>query len=259
MWKVTVLQILYGCLFCSSEKSLFEKMSDVRRFIIGECVTAKAIHVFHISECARRYGSDKKTKRLVGLVVKNLNIPTATGRASWFVRVRFHLGGGQTKLHKLIVRSVKKAAAPSIHEEEQEIPDYVPIDGRLRVDTISVQVDKDENQYPNNGGEAPTHIVPNPDQIIQPPVPPNNQEVVETQPVLPVEDELVPVLNPMHIVPDHTTQLPVPPVPNPSPTDAYSNLSTNHEYNRYKYNNPGNLPLNGRVQNQKVGNLATKW
>ena len=43
--------------FFSSEKSLFEKMGDVGRFVIGECVTAKAIHVLHLSECARRYGS----------------------------------------------------------------------------------------------------------------------------------------------------------------------------------------------------------
>ena len=70
-----------------------------------------------LSECARRYGSDKKTKRLVGLVVKNVNIPTSTGRASWFVRVRFHLGGGHTKLHELSVRSVNKAPTPVIHEE----------------------------------------------------------------------------------------------------------------------------------------------
>ena len=117
MWKVMVLQRFYGCMFCSSKKPLFEKMSDVSRFVIGECVTAKAIHVLHLSECARRYGSDKKTKQLVGLVVTDVNIPTATGRASWFVRVRFHLGGGQTKLHELSVRSVKKAAAPVIHEE----------------------------------------------------------------------------------------------------------------------------------------------
>ena len=62
-----------------------------------------------------------------------------------------------------------------MHEEEQDIPDAVPIDGRLRVDTIAVQVYEDEIQAPNNGGEAPTPIVPNPDQIIQPPVPPNNE------------------------------------------------------------------------------------
>ena len=123
MWIIIVLQRFYGCLFCSSRKSLFEKTSDVGRFVIGECVTAKAIHVLHLSECARRFGSDKKTKRLVGLVVTNVNIPTSTGRASWFVRVRFHLGGGHTKLHELSVRSVKKAPTPVIHEEEQEVPE----------------------------------------------------------------------------------------------------------------------------------------
>ena len=200
MWNIISLQRFYGCLFCSSRKSLFEKMSDVRRFVIGECVTAKAIHVLHLSECARRYGSDKKTKRLVGLVVTNFNIPTSTGRASWFVRVRFHLGGGHTKLHELSVRSVKKEPTPVIHEEEQEVPeghetpDAVPIYGGLRVYTIAVQMDKDEIQAPNNGGESTTPLVPNPDQIIQPPIPPNNEEVVETQPVVPAEDELLPVL-----------------------------------------------------------------
>ena len=114
------------------------------------------------------------------MVITNVNKPTATGRASWFVQVRFHLGGGQIKLHELSVRSVKKAAAPVIREEEHEIPDAVPIDRHLGVDTIAVQVHKDEIQAPNNGGEAPTPIVPNPDQIIQPPVPPNNEEVAET-------------------------------------------------------------------------------
>ena len=63
MWKIMVLQRFYGCLFCSSKKSLFEKMGDVGRFVIGKCVTAKAIYVLHLSECARRYGSDKKTKQ----------------------------------------------------------------------------------------------------------------------------------------------------------------------------------------------------
>ena len=122
------------------------------------------------------------------MVVTNVNIPTDTWRASWFVRVRFHLGGGQIKLHELSVRSVKKAPTPVIHEEEQEIPDDVPIDGWLQVDTISVKSDKDEIEATKNGGEAPTHVVPNTYQIIQPPVPPNNEQVVETQPVLPEEN-----------------------------------------------------------------------
>ena len=103
------------------------------------------------------------------MVLTNGNIPTATGRASWFFWVWFHLGGGQTKLHEIIVRYVKKSAATVLYEEEQEIPDAVPIDGQLRVDTIAVQVDEDEIHVPNNGGESPTSIVPDPDQIIQPP------------------------------------------------------------------------------------------
>ena len=107
--------------FLFIKKSLYEKIGDVGRFVIGECVTAKAIHVLHLSECACRYGSDKKTKQLVGLVVTNVNIPTSTGRVSWFVRFWFHLGGGHTKLHELSVWSVKKAPTPVIHEEIQEI------------------------------------------------------------------------------------------------------------------------------------------
>ena len=115
MWKIMVLQRFYGCIFCSSKESLFEKMGDVGQFVIGECVTTRAIQVLHLSEFACRYGSDKKTNRLVGLVVTNANIPTSTGIASWFVRVRFHLGGGHTKLHELSVWSVKKVPTPVIH------------------------------------------------------------------------------------------------------------------------------------------------
>ena len=83
-------------------------MSRVGRYIIGEYVTAKAIHVLHLLECASCYGSEKKIKTLDGLVCGNVNILTATERVSWFVRVRFHLGGGQTKMHELGVRSVKR-------------------------------------------------------------------------------------------------------------------------------------------------------
>ena len=106
-------------------------------------------------------------EQAVGLVVTNVNIPTTTGRASWFVGVWLHLGGGYTKLHELSVRSVKKAPTPLIHEEKQEIPeeheipDAVPIDGWLRVDKIAVQIDEDEIQAPNNGHKSTTPIVPN--------------------------------------------------------------------------------------------------
>ena len=47
-WNVIVIQRFYGCIFCLSEKSFLEKMSHVGRFIIGEFVTAKEIHVLHL-------------------------------------------------------------------------------------------------------------------------------------------------------------------------------------------------------------------
>ena len=88
-------------------------MSTAERFPIGSYCTAKAIHVMHLSECARRYGSEKKTKMLNGEVINTRNKRTETGRASWFVRARCHLGEGQTKLAEINVRSVKKADAPT--------------------------------------------------------------------------------------------------------------------------------------------------
>ena len=54
--------------------------------------------------------------------------------------------------------------------------------------------------------------------------------MVETQPVLPAEYEVVPLLQPMPIVPDHTARLPVPSVHNPALTGADPLLSTNNEY-----------------------------
>ena len=103
-------------------------MIHVGLFIISKFVTVKAIHVLHLSECSHRYGSGGETKMLDGLIIKNVNKPTATGRSSWFVRVLFHLGGRQTKLHKTSVCSVKREYASVICEEEHEIPDAVPID-----------------------------------------------------------------------------------------------------------------------------------
>ena len=71
--------------------------------------------------------------------------------------------------------------------------------------------------------------------------------------MLPAEDEILLYLEPMPIVPYHTALLPVPPVPNPAYTDVHPILSTNHEYNLYKYNNPDNIPLNVRVRAKKWG------
>ena len=98
-------------------------MSAAERFPIGSYCTTKAIHVMHLSECVRRYGSEKKTKMLNGEVVNTRNKRTETGRASWFVRARYYLEEGQTKLAEINVRSVKKAAAPVIRVEAHSLRD----------------------------------------------------------------------------------------------------------------------------------------
>ena len=72
----------------------------------GIYMTPKALNFIHLSECAGRYGSEKKTKTLYGEVLANLNKPAKTGRYSWFVRARFHLGCGKTKLFELNILSV---------------------------------------------------------------------------------------------------------------------------------------------------------
>ena len=78
---------------------------------------------------------------------------------------------------------MKKEVAPIICQEEleePEIPDAVPIYGLLRVNALLVHVREEIYQAPINGGVAPSTVIPNPYQVHQPHVPPNNQEVAET-------------------------------------------------------------------------------
>ena len=77
------------------------------------------------------------------LVIRNVNTPTITGRVSWFMCLRLHLGGMHTTLHEVSACSVKKTAAPIIRQEESkepDIPDVIPIDGRLRVNETAGRV-----------------------------------------------------------------------------------------------------------------------
>ena len=100
--------------FVRRKKSLFRENGRCRLICNCRMRYAQSNTCPPPSECSRRYGSDKKTKQLVGLVVTNVNIPTSTGRAIWFAQVRFHLGRGHTKLHELSVRSAKKAPTPKM-------------------------------------------------------------------------------------------------------------------------------------------------
>ena len=67
--------------------------ADPRR-IVGSMVEAKACHVTNLAECARRYGSNSKTKKVQGIVthvevIKN----STTNRTTTFVTAAYDLGG----------------------------------------------------------------------------------------------------------------------------------------------------------------------
>ena len=66
--------------------------TDPRR-IVGSMVEAKACHVTNLAECARRYGSNSKTKRVQGVVthVEVVKNPT-TNRTTTFVTAAYDLG-----------------------------------------------------------------------------------------------------------------------------------------------------------------------
>ena len=64
------------------------------RHIVGSMVEAKACHVTNLAECLHRYGSNRKTKRVQGIVthvevIKN----STTNRMMTFVMAAYDLGG----------------------------------------------------------------------------------------------------------------------------------------------------------------------
>ena len=67
--------------------------ADPRR-IVGSMVEVKACHVTNLAECAHRYGSNSKTKKVQGIithveVIKN----STTNRTTTFVTAAYDLGG----------------------------------------------------------------------------------------------------------------------------------------------------------------------
>ena len=87
--------------------------TDPRR-IVGSMVEAKACHVTNLAECARRYGSNSKTKRVQGVVthVEVVKNPT-TNRTTTFVTAAYDLGGTTIHPSRLNIRSVKAVSPPT--------------------------------------------------------------------------------------------------------------------------------------------------
>ena len=87
--------------------------ADPRR-IVGSMVEAKACHVTSLAECACRYGSNSKTKKVQGIVthvevIKN----STTNRTTTFVTAAYDLGGTTIRPCRLNIRSVKAVPTPT--------------------------------------------------------------------------------------------------------------------------------------------------
>ena len=83
---------------------------DPRR-VIRNTVHVKAIHVTNHYECARRYGSNKKSKLLKGVVLEVFE-NNDNGRKTVTIIARYELGGGVEKTATLSSRSVKLSPPP---------------------------------------------------------------------------------------------------------------------------------------------------
>ena len=84
------------------------------RCIVGSMVEAKACHVTNLAECAHRYGSYSKTKRVQGIithveVIKN----STTNRMTTFVMAAYDLGGTTIRPCRLNIQSVKVVPTPT--------------------------------------------------------------------------------------------------------------------------------------------------
>ena len=76
---------------------------------------SKARQVTSLSECSRRYGSNSKSKLLIGIVFKTSGDKLATSHLRMNVHARFELGGGIFKSFKINLRSCRLAPGPELY------------------------------------------------------------------------------------------------------------------------------------------------
>ena len=113
---------------------------------------AKACQVTTLSECSRRYGSNSKSKLLVGIVYKISGDKLASGHLRINVHARFELGGGILKSSKIFLRSCRLAPGLElcpgfIHPPVVSVPENLaPIEPIQEVqDNFTVATRNEEN------------------------------------------------------------------------------------------------------------------
>jgi hypothetical protein len=118
-------------------------MKDLRT-IVGNKVSCKAKFVTHISECARRYGTNASTHIITGVVIEStVEQKDGKSRGATIVTADYNLGGGTIKCAKINKRNLLHV--PDI------IVEAVPIDDIMDVDMdIDAELLNDNDFIPGN-------------------------------------------------------------------------------------------------------------
>ena len=194
--------------------------SDPRR-IVGNIVHAKAIHVTNIAECARRYGSKKKSKKLRG-VVQNVIFSRGSGRRNTNIVATYQLGGNVEKTVTLNSRAV--IAGPPPEDAEAIAPPLIGVAApEVEISPIAMAGNASGTQIrlgcqpPNIANAPPMSLLPPPTNAATPPPVPPATEGVDATMLTPAIDETPPVQAPPEEATGFDTTAP-PTVPAAPPT-----------------------------------------
>ena len=91
---------------------MVRKNADLRK-VVGSKIDAPAIHVIAEQECQRRFGSQKKVKRLKGIVTRFYSVKRAGAkRSTMYIEAEYDLETSDKKKHKVVltIQMVRSAA-----------------------------------------------------------------------------------------------------------------------------------------------------
>jgi Transposase IS4 len=123
-------------------KLLKGTMVDPHR-VVGNTITAKACHVTNLAECARRYGSNKSTKLLDGVVIEVAVVQNhGNNRTTTNIIADYNLGDCVKRAsHNIRCIQAKETAGAAFDEET--IPDDAVVENRLVNDAVSLGINVD--------------------------------------------------------------------------------------------------------------------
>ena len=89
------------------------RSSDLQK-VVGNIVVVKVLHVTSMSECSRRYGANKLSKILKGVVVDATTTTSLrTNQTSTTVTADYNLSGGTIKRATMNARGLKAVLTPT--------------------------------------------------------------------------------------------------------------------------------------------------